>query len=157
MAWTIQGNIKGATGSQGPKGDPGDPGPKGDTGDTGAAGPAGAGISIQGEVATYADLPDNLTSGDAGKAYEVLADGHLYVWTGTQFPADGFGTEFRGPQGIQGVKGDTGDTGATGSPGSPGARGSKWFTGAGSPSGVGGSVAGDFYLDTSTGDVYELS
>lgn len=166
MAWVVQGSLKG---------------PKGDTGSTGATGPqgpqgpAGAGITLAGDVPTYADLPDDLTTGDAGKAYEVLADGHLYVWTGTQFPAEGLGTEFRGPQGdqgIQGPKGDTGDTGPqgtqgpsgaqgpqgdTGATGDTGPRGSKWFVGEGVPGAQTGQLVGDFYLDTLTGDVYQLA
>ena len=56
-----------------------------------------------------------------------------------------------GATGAAGAKGDTGDTGATGT------RGAKWFTGSGAPTSVAGSIAGDFYLDTATGDVYVLS
>lgn len=193
MAWTTVGSIrgpqgpqglqgvKGDTGSQGPKGDTG---AKGDTGDPGpqgtqgVAGPAGQGITIAGSVDTYADLPTGLGTGDAGKAWEVLADGKLYIWTGTQFPGDGQGNNFRGPQGptgatgAKGDKGDTGDrgptgdtgptgaqgaTGANGATGPTGSRGSNWYTGTGVPSGIGGSLPGDLYLDTQTGDVYKLS
>lgn len=166
MAWVVQGSLKGPKGDTGSQGPQGDQGPKGD---------AGAGITLAGDVPTYADLPDDLTSGDAGKAYEVLADGHLYVWTGTQFPAQGLGTEFRGPQGDQGIqgpqgdpgpKGDTGNTGSTGSQGpkgdtgdtgATGPRGSKWFVGEGVPGAQTGQASGDFYLDTLTGDVYQLA
>lgn len=165
MAWVVQGSLKGPKGDTGSAGATGPQGPKGD---------AGAGISIQGDVATYADLPDDLTTGDAGKAYEVLADGHLYVWTGTQFPAEGYGTEFRGPQGEQGIQGPQGDQGIqgiqgiqgpsgsqgpkgdTGDAGPTGPRGSKWFVGEGVPGAQSGQASGDFYLDTLTGDVYQL-
>jgi len=263
MAWTTVGNIKG------PKGDKGD---TGDQGPQGEQGPAGEGIEIAGSVATYADLPDDLGTGDAGKGYLVQADGKLYIWDGDSFPADGDGADFQGPQGEtgpagddgadglsvlngsgapsagtgvdgefyidtsakaiygpktsgawgsgtsligpQGETGETGDagdpgadgrtilsgsgapstgTGAdgdfyidtsahnlygpkattwptgvslvgpqgtkgdTGSTGSTGARGAKWFNGTGAPGSVSGSAAGDYYLDTSTGDVYSLS
>ena len=56
-----------------------------------------------------------------------------------------------------GATGATGATGSAGTSGLNGVRGSQWFKGAGTPSGVGGSAAGDFYIDTVTGDVYELS
>jgi hypothetical protein len=189
MAWTQQGSLKGPkgdtgeTGLQGIQGIQGVKGDKGDTGDQGVqgvqgvqgtAGVDGAGVSLAGEVATYANLPSNLTNtnADRGKGYLVTADGKLYVWTGTSFPSDGNGVDFRGTQGIQGiqgvqgVKGDTGDqgiqgvkgdTGSTGETGSAGARGTLWFSGAGAPSGVGGSQPGDFYLDTQTGTFYLLS
>lgn len=45
-----------------------------------------------GTVATYGDLPVGLGSGDAGDAWIVEADGKLYAWTGSAFPADGAGT-----------------------------------------------------------------
>lgn len=78
-------------------------GPKGDKGD------AGAGLVITGSVNTYADLPSGLGPSDAGKAYFVQADGKLYVWSGTQFPADGEGSQFEGPAGPQGEQGPKGD------------------------------------------------
>lgn len=87
MAWTVSGNIKGPQGV---------PGAKGDKGDTGTA---GAGVSIAGTVATYAALPSGLGPSDNGKGYLVSADGKLYVWDGTQFPADGAGANFQGPAG----------------------------------------------------------
>lgn len=55
------------------------------------------------------------------------------------------------------IKGGKGDDGAPGTPGTDGARGSKWFTGSGAPTTVADSLPGDMYLDTTTGDVYELS
>lgn len=82
--------------------------PKGDKGDKGDA---GAGLVITGSVATYADLPNDLGPEDAGKAYFVEADGKLYVWSGTQFPADGEGSQFEGPQGPAGQDGQDGADG----------------------------------------------
>lgn len=88
----------------------------------------------------------------------------------------------KGPAGPQGVAGPTGATGpqgtagATGAAGPPGAAGPQGPTGATGPAGVRGSVwltgighpdvglapgptylAGDMYLDTATGDVYQFS
>lgn len=130
-------------------------------GPAGADGADGAGIEIAGSVANYAALPNNLGSGDAGKAYIVLEggaydDGLLYIWDGDSFPAEGSGVAFQGPPGPQGDQGVPGDPGVDGEDGADGARGSLWYTGAGSPSGIGGSVVNDLYLDTTTGDVYQL-
>lgn len=108
---------RGATGAQGPKGETGatgaqgpqgPQGPQGIQGPQGEKGDAGAGLVITGSVATYADLPNNLTPADAGKAYFCQADGKLYVWSGTAFPADGEGSQFEGPQGPQGPQGPAG-------------------------------------------------
>ena len=186
MAWTQTGNLKGPKGDTGPigpqgpqgvQGPVGPIGPKGEQGATGPAGPQGpAGVdgksvSIAGQVATYADLPKNLTAADSGKGWLVEADGDLYVWSGTAFPANGSGTDFRGPagpagpQGTQGVAGPAGPTGARGATGAQGPagpqgptgpRGSKWFQGAGAPGTITGAVAGDAYLDTVSGETYRL-
>ena len=96
---------QGATGPQGPQGIQGIQGPQGEKGD------AGAGLIITGSVDTYGDLPTNLGPSDAGKAYFVQADGKLYVWSGTQFPADGDGSQFEGPQGPEGPQGIQGEPG----------------------------------------------
>ena len=187
MAWGTVGNLKGptgATGAQGPagstgaQGPQGETGPQGPTGATGATGPQGppgedgAGIEIAGSVANYAALPDDLTPAESGDGYLVNADGKLYIWDGTAFPSDGDGVAFRGPtgpqgpegpqgpQGPQGVQGNAGPAGATGSTGATGAtgtRGSLWYSGAGVPSGIGGALPGDMYLDTLTGDTYQFS
>ena len=187
MAWTQTGNLKGpkgdtgAPGPQGPEGIQGPPGPVGPKGDQGATGPQGpqgpAGVdgksvSIAGQVATYADLPKNLTAADAGKGWLVEADGDLYVWSGTAFPSNGSGTDFRGPAGPQGAQGpqgvagpqgpagQTGPTGAqgpTGPAGPTGPRGSKWFVGDGAPGTIAGALAGDMYLDRVSGTTYQLS
>ena len=77
----------------------------------------------------------------------------------------------RGPQGIQGPQGEKGDTGARGPKGDIGARGVGIRCGSGAPvhaaPGSGGGTrggsgappgpagAGELYIDTSTGDLYE--
>ena len=86
---------------RGPKGD------KGDKGERGERGEAGAGLVISGSVATYADLPNNLTISDAGEAYFVEADGKLYIWSGTAWPANGEGSQFKGDKGDPGKDGYT--------------------------------------------------
>lgn len=139
MPWGQVVNLRGPEGPEGPAGIQGPPGE------------AGAGVAIAGQVATYAALPTGLGLEDSGDGYLVDADGLLYVWSGTAFPANGAGVEFRGPEGPQGIQGATGATGSTGP------RGSRWFTGAGTPSTVVGSLVGDMYLDTTDGTVYELT
>ena len=187
MAWTQTGNLKGpkgdtgATGPRGPEGIQGPVGPVGPEGDQGATGPRGPqgekgvdgkSVSIAGQVATYADLPSDLTADDAGKGWLVEADGDLYVWSGTAFPANGSGTDFRGPagptgaqgpqgvagpQGTQGPRGEQGAQGPAGPTGDTGVRGSKWFVGEGTPGTIEGSLPGDMYLDRVSGTTYQLS
>src|SRR3984957_10738359 len=59
-----------------------------------------------------------------------------------------------GATGAAGAVGPQGAPGAAGAPGVPGTRGSLWSTGSGAPTATG--LNGDLYLDTSTGNVYEL-
>ena len=98
--------VPGPVGAAGPVGPIG---PAGAAGAVGPAGPAGAGIAIKGSVASYADLPKGLTAADAGEAHEVQADGKLYVWSGSRWPADGAGSDFRGPKGDVGAAGGAAD------------------------------------------------
>jgi hypothetical protein len=96
--------------------------------------------------------------------------------TGSQGPQGIQGTTgATGSQGIQGVKGDKGDTGSTGATGpastvpgptgptgptgpqgatGPTGQAEGWYSGAGLPSNGTGAV-GDWWLNTTTGDVYE--
>lgn len=115
--------VQGPQGVPGEKGEKGDPGVQGIQGPKGEKGDPGAGISISGEVPTYADLPSDLTEADAGKSYIVKADGLLYIWSGSSFPADGSGTTFVGPKGDKGDKGDPGPQGEKGDTGDQGPRG----------------------------------
>ncbi len=133
--WTQLASLKG------PAGDPGPRGAQGDQGIPGPAGEDGAGIAIAGSVAAYGDLPTALTETDVGKGYLVEADGRLYIWTGIQFPANGQGVEFRGPQGqrgpqgevgpegAEGVRGPIGETGPAGPSGPPGEQGEQGLRG----------------------------
>lgn len=166
---------KGADGAQGPKGEPGAVGPQGPAGETGPQGPAGEdgkGIAIAGSVPAWSELPSGLGAGDAGDGYLVEADGKLYIWNGSSFPAYGDGAEFRGPQGptgpagpvgpagkdgARGADGPAGPAGPAGGVGPAGPRGAKWFLGTGVPGAVDGAVAGDIYMDTTSGTYYELS
>ena len=116
----------GPAGPQGPQGEAGPQGIQGEQGPQGPKGEDGAGIEITGSVPTYADLPSGLTTEDDGKGYYVEADGRLYIWNGTSFPANGDGVRIRGPQGpqgIQGVQGPQGEQGIQGPAGADGADG----------------------------------
>ena len=116
----------GPTGPAGPEGPQGERGPQGIQGKQGPQGPAGqdgAGISIEASVATYANLPTNLTPADNGKGYYVEDEGKLYIWNGTSFPADGSGVQIQGPQGPQGIQGVQGPQGVQGVQGPAGADG----------------------------------
>lgn len=190
MAWIQTGNIRGPVGpagqqgeqgptgpagpagpagERGPAGQPGEPGP---AGERGPAGQDGKGIEIAGQVPTYAELPADLTTDDAGKGYLVEADGLLYVWGGDKFPAEGQGAAFQGPAGERGPAGEPGPAGQPGEQGIPGPagqqgepgpqgvageRGSKWFIGEGAPGALQDTKPGDMYLDTTTGVVYQLN
>lgn len=184
MAWVQTGSLRGPAGPAGQQGENGPAGPEGPAGEQGPLGPAGPegpqgprgpqgedgkGISIAGQVATYEDLPTNLTAEDAGQGYLVEADGRLYIWSGTAFPLDGEGAEFQGPagpegpagvqgpEGPQGPAGEQGVQGVQGPEGPAGVQGTLWFTGTGAPGAVPGARPGDLYLDTDNGTYYTLS
>ena len=112
--------------------------PQGQKGDKGDKGDDGTGISIDGTVATYADLPTNLGTEDDGKGFYVEADGKLYIWNGTSFPADGNGMQIQGPQGPKGDKGDTGPEGPQGPQGPAGQDGAPGEIGPQGPQGIQG-------------------
>ena len=119
-AWQLVGSgIPGATGATGPTGSAGAVGAQGMQGVTGPSGPtgsAGAGITIKGSVAQVGDLPPS--NNVAGDSYVVTANGHLYVWSGSDWTDVG---QIVGPTGPSGPQGDagaastvTGPTGAAG-------------------------------------------
>ena len=75
---------------------------------------------------------------DNGKGIYVEADGKLYIWNGTSFPADGNGVQIQGPQGPKGDKGDTGPEGPQGPQGPAGQDGAPGETGPQGPQGIQG-------------------
>lgn len=155
-SWPAEGNgahiqgPEGPQGPQGPEGPQGPQGPQGDQGPQGIQGPkgdqgiqgvqgiqgpkgdAGTSLDIQATVATYGDLPSNPQPGDA---YVVAADGLLYFFDGTAWPADGAGVPFVGPQGPQGIQGPQGEQGIQGVQGVQGDQGPKGDTGDTGPKG----------------------
>ena len=60
------------------------------------------------------------------------------------------------PRGVPGPTGSTGSTGSIGLTGVTGIRGSLWYTGSGAPGAIAGIQNGDWYLDTSSADVWEV-
>ncbi len=112
----------------------------GKTGPQGPQGPQGTGVELNGQVATYEDLP---TSGvPVGAVY--VAEGKLYKLTEEGWPAEEDGIPFQGPKGDTGATGATGatgpagETGATGATGPQGIPGEKGETGDTGPTGATG-------------------
>jgi hypothetical protein len=97
--------------------------------------------------------PSN-TLGNNGDLYLDSLNADIY-----QKSAGSWGSPLLNIQGLQGDPGPTGSTGATGNmgpAGSNGINGSVWRSDTGTPSnGLG--IDGDYYLNTSTGDVYYKS
>lgn len=120
--------LAGPVGPAGPQGEAGPQGVQGEQGPQGPKGEDGAGIEVTGSVPTYADLPSGLTTEDEGKGYYVEADGKLYIWNGTSFPANGDGVQIQGPQGPQGIQGIQGEQGPQGVQGPAGANGADGFS-----------------------------
>lgn len=111
----------------------------------GVPGPPGSGVQLEGAVAVYADLPDDLGPDDAGAAYVVQSNGKLYVWSGTAWPTEANGADFRGE------KGDTGDTGPVGETGATGATGATGPAGPANTLTVGTVASGETAAATITG------
>lgn len=131
---TVTPGGKGDTGATGPAGPTGAAGPTGPTGATGATGAAGA------NGATWYTGTSTPTT--------THTDGDFYLDTTTDDVYKQVSGAWSSP--IANVKGSTGPTGATGATGTPG---SVWYSGAGAP--VTTHNNGDYYLNTSNGDVYE--
>jgi hypothetical protein len=128
--WYIDGKDTGKP-SRGEKGETGATGQKGDKGDPGEKGETGA----QGEQGLPGEKGDTGAKGDKGD---------------------------KGDQGEQGIQGEKGSTGATG------ARGSRWNSGTKitgtsttatifSGSGITDAKVNDYYLNTSTYNVYQCT
>jgi len=117
---------------------------KGPTGATGSQGPTGA-TGSQGSPGTAATVAVGTTN--------TLSPGSAATVTNSGTAAAAvfnFGIP-QGQTGLTGSQGPIGNTGATGT------RGSQWFTGSGAPGTIGGSLVGDMYLDTASGNVYQLA
>jgi hypothetical protein len=177
-SWMLQGSIKGptgatgatglqgptgltgATGATGPQGTPGATGaagatgPQGNTGPTGAAGAPGA----AGAVWWLGTAAPAGTLGAVGDLFLDTASGAYYsktaasIWT--------LQGNLTGPAGATGATGASGPTGASGSQGPQGSvgpagtPGSVWWSGTAAPPAATG-VVGDWYLNSTTGDVYQ--
>lgn len=146
--------IQGPKGLQGPQGIQGPPGPKGADGKS---------LVIEDRYPTLAELEAAFPTGADG-AYQVEADGELYIWSesnnkwvsigalqgpegpqGVQGPQGPQGPEGpigpQGPQGLQGLQGpqgEKGDTGDQGLKGDTGAQGPKGDPGEQGPQGIQG-------------------
>ena len=133
---------------------------KGDKGDTGATGPQGDdGISAyqvavdNGFTGTEAEWLASLKgakgdTGDVGPKGDTGAQGIQ----GEQGPAGATGA--KGDTGAQGIQGEQGIQGIQGVAGDNGTDGATWYSGTSAPSASTGAD-GDFYLNTSTYDVYK--
>ena len=112
------------------------------------------GLYLQGPAGADGIDGTNGTNGDS--AYEIaVANG--FVGTEAAWLASLEGPQ--GPQGIQGEQGIQGIQGNTGPQGIQGVNGSKWFSGTGTPNvgptaGVQQYFVSDYYLRTTTNDVY---
>ena len=141
----IQGPI-GFTGLQGPTGDTGAPGA---TWYQGIATPT-AGIGVSGDF--YLRTSNGDVFQKSGTTWTLLNN-----IRGPQGPQGltgptGADSTVPGPQGIQGPIGLTGLQGIQGTQGIQGPVGSLWYQGAGAPA-VGLGINGDYYLNTTSGDV----
>ncbi|WP_186437644.1 hypothetical protein [Synechococcus sp. Ace-Pa] len=170
--------VAGGPGSPGGTGPAGPAGPAGPGGPAGPQGPAGTGINLKGSVPTFSALPT--ANRQQGDAYIVQDEGDtLYVWdaalvtwinagaiqgpagpagaAGPAGPTGPAGVGVVGPAGAAGQQGIQGVPGVPGAAGSAGSRGTGWFVGTGPPlAQIAGSIPGDLYLDTFTGEVYQL-
>lgn len=135
--YDLLGHVQGPQGPAGPAGPAGSQGPQGDPGTPGTHGSV---------IYSGTGVPPSATGVDSDYWLDTATSTLYGPKSGGAWPSTGVV-----------LKGATGATGAPGADGAAGPRGSAWFTGAGVPTTVAGSVAGDLYLDTTTGDVYRLS
>jgi hypothetical protein len=158
--------------AQGAIGPAGPTGPAGAPGDTGPAGPAGTpgvdgavGIVWRGAWDTDATYTVRDAVFSAGSAYYCVLDANasaaapesngtnwsLLAQKGDVGPAGAPGTPGTpGVDGADGADGVDGTDGVDGVDGVDGLRGTQIFTGAADPSGITGAQPGDFYISTTT-------
>lgn len=174
-SWTLIGNIKGATGATGATGSTGSNGTNGATWFQGSGVPSsGTGVNGDFDLNTangdiYQKISGTWTlignfKGPAGSAGAAGANGATWS-SGTAVPSGGNSGDFyfktdtsdvyKNTSGVWSIIANIkGATGSTGSTGAAGVNGSTWYENAGVP-GSGTGVNGDFYLNISTGDVYQ--
>lgn len=139
--------IQGEQGIQGPAGEQGPQGIQGTAGEDGADGINGT-DGVDGKtVLSGIGVPDNGLGTD-GDFYINLSTSDLYGPKAAG--AWGSPTSLIGPEGPEGEAGPAGDVGPAGDPGTDG---KTWYFGTDAPNDLSG-VDGDFYLRTSTSDVY---
>lgn len=111
------------------------------------------GIRIQGTL-TRPPQAEGIVGTEYGDAYAVgtAAPYDIYIWTRNAGPNGTDGWLDVGPLGIVGPEGPQGQ------PGQPGKTGesTKWRTGAGSPNVLDSDKINDLYLNTLTGNVWQL-
>lgn len=112
----------------------------------------GAAFPADGDGVTFQGPP-----GDDGAAATITVGSVTTGAAGSEAAVVNAGTSNAAVLNFTIPKGDKGDTGDPGADGDAGARGSNWYTGSGAPGSISGSLPGDKYLDTASGDVYELS
>ena len=135
----IQGNT-GPTGAQGIQGNIGATGQQGIQGIKGDRGDQGISVTLQGNVATPAELP---SIGNAGDGYIVNTTGNLWFWNSTLSSWGDIGPIVgprgdkgdTGEQGVPGTQGPQGDTGPKGDTGDQGPQGEQGPTGNQGPQG----------------------
>ena len=120
-------NLKGPQGDQGIQGNPGAAGSNFLSG----SGAPGAGVGVNGD--TYLDTA-------TGNLYGPKSGGAWGASVGSLKGA-------QGNQGIQGIQGN---------PGNPGTRGSTWSTGSGAPSSLVGRLNGDYYVNSTNGQIWQV-
>lgn len=159
-AFTDAGEIRGPEGPQGIQGVQGIPGPEGPEGPQGIQGEAGP-SGIQGPAGADGARWLSGTIVPAGVT-GVVGDWYLRTTTSDAYEKTAASTwtlrvnlqGIQGVQGPQGIPGVEGDQGPQGIQGVAGPAGSKWLQGTTIP-GSGAGVQGDWYLRTTTSDVYE--
>lgn len=139
--------IPGPTGPTGPQGAPG---PQGPTGTTGLQGPQGV-TGPQGPMGATGPTGSTGAPGEtwfSGSGAPLGATGVIGDWYLDSVSGDFYEKTGASTWTVRGnMKGPPGTTGSTG-------QAEAWFSGAGAPAAGTGAV-GDWYLNTTSGDVYE--